>query len=267
LEESFFLITDASDHTLSGILCQLDEDGDLQPVAYESKKLPPTKYSKQIGEKELLAGLHCMHVWRCYLALRQFEWWTDHINLRTIRDKPTLTPWEVRYLNKISSYDFVIKPIAGSANPADALTRHDDDPNFKSKMQPDTLTRLRFFKMLTPLEELQELFPNPESPSRSTSAVAALCAGVNLNPEDLDPLEAYTTYPSKYLPSPHWHEGQEPYISEELRKEILSVIAPSQTPNSDSEEEVQPSAPSPSPPSAPTGLDILVVETVPPILL
>jgi hypothetical protein len=137
LEQPFFLITDASDHTLSGILCQLDEDGDLRPVAYESKKLPPTKYSKQIGEKELLAGLHCMHVWRCYLALRQFEWWTDHINLRTIRDKPTLTPWEVRYLNKISSYDFVIKPIAGSANPADALTRHDDDPNFKSKMQPD----------------------------------------------------------------------------------------------------------------------------------
>jgi hypothetical protein len=182
----FVLITDASDHTLSGILCQRDSEGDLQPVAYESKKLPPTKYSKQIGEKELLAGLHCMHAWRCYLAVMEFEWWTDHINLRTILDKPNLNVWEIRYLNKLQSYSFTIKPIPGEDNPADVLTRHEEDPGVKNRVQLDDLTRLRFRKMLTPLEDLHTLLPMADAhpqPENLPPGVAAFCAGVLLQPE------------------------------------------------------------------------------------
>jgi hypothetical protein len=46
--------TDGSDFTISGIIQQLDANGDLHPVAFFSQKLTPAKINYDIHDKELL---------------------------------------------------------------------------------------------------------------------------------------------------------------------------------------------------------------------
>ena len=130
----FILITDASDHTISGILCQLDQDGDPQPCAYDSFKLKAAQLSWTVGEKEMFAGIRCMQLWRCYLLNMEFQWWTDHDNLRYWSTKAELSPRLIRWLDKLAEYKFEVLHIPGKSNPADALTRVSEDPEYKSQV-------------------------------------------------------------------------------------------------------------------------------------
>jgi hypothetical protein len=56
------VVTDASDLGLGGVLLQ-----EGQPVAFESKKLNDAELNYQTTEKEMLAVVHALRVWRCYL--------------------------------------------------------------------------------------------------------------------------------------------------------------------------------------------------------
>ena len=98
---------------MSALLCQYDEDGDLQPCAYHSAKFKHGQLNYSVGEKELLAGLSAMGVWRCYLAAKPFEWWTDHANLQYLPSKETLTPQQTRWLQFMAEYNFTIRHIPG----------------------------------------------------------------------------------------------------------------------------------------------------------
>jgi hypothetical protein len=56
------VVTDASDLGLGGVLLQGGH-----PVAFESRKLNSAELNYQTTEKEMLAVLHALRVWRCYL--------------------------------------------------------------------------------------------------------------------------------------------------------------------------------------------------------
>ena len=68
LAKPFKVIVDASNFDMSGILLQ-----DEKPVAYESRKFKPAECNYPVHEREMLAAIHCMRVWRCYLDGKQFE--------------------------------------------------------------------------------------------------------------------------------------------------------------------------------------------------
>ena len=58
--------TDASDYAISGILSQYHEKR-LYPVAFMSRKMNPAERNYEIHDKELLAIVNCIKIWRHYL--------------------------------------------------------------------------------------------------------------------------------------------------------------------------------------------------------
>jgi hypothetical protein len=66
-EKPFLVTTDASDIAIGAVISQNNGKGD-QPVAFESRKLSPAEQNYPTHEKELLAVIHAIKVWRSYLV-------------------------------------------------------------------------------------------------------------------------------------------------------------------------------------------------------
>ena len=66
--KSFEVITDASDFALGAILLQ-----EGKAVAYESRVLNGAERNYHTTDRELLAVLHALEVWRCYLEGSTFK--------------------------------------------------------------------------------------------------------------------------------------------------------------------------------------------------
>src|SRR5277367_2582629 len=86
----FTVTTDASDFAIGAVLTQ-DQGKGQQPVAYESRKLSPAEQNYAIHEKELLAIVHAIRIWRMYLEGRRFTVITDHASLEYIKTQTNLS--------------------------------------------------------------------------------------------------------------------------------------------------------------------------------
>lgn len=118
MSKPFKLICDASKYDLSGILLQ-----DGKPVAYESRKLKPAEGNYPTHDREMLAAIHCLRTWRCYLDGSKFELHTDHKPLLLFEDQPQLNSRQVRWMQILALFDFEWHYTKGKENPADFLTR------------------------------------------------------------------------------------------------------------------------------------------------
>ena len=114
----FHIVCDASGVGLGGILMQ-----DGHPVAYESRKMLPAERNYGVGEQELLAVVHAMRTWRCYLEGVKSVVVTDHNPNTYLQTQPMLTRRQVRWSEYLQNFDFdwLYKP--GPQNPADPLSR------------------------------------------------------------------------------------------------------------------------------------------------
>ncbi|KAI0993225.1 hypothetical protein K3495_g14959 [Podosphaera aphanis] len=88
------LETDASDWASGGVLSQIDDYGQLRPVAYFSSKHSPAECNYEIYDKELLAIIKCLAEWRPELqgTSKKFDIITDHKNLEYFTTTKSLTP-------------------------------------------------------------------------------------------------------------------------------------------------------------------------------
>ena len=115
--------TDASKFALGAVLEQQFQDG-IHPVAYISKTLSPAEQNYATHNSEMLGIVHAVTSWRCYLHGRKFIVQTDHAPLKHFFTQEKLSPLQVRWLEKLTPYDFCIVPIKGKANHvADGLSR------------------------------------------------------------------------------------------------------------------------------------------------
>jgi len=134
----FVVTTDASDFAIGQVLTQDDGTG-AKPVAYESRKLTPAELNYPIHEKEMLAIIHALKIWRIYLEGQHFTVITDHKSLCYFKTQPTLSRRQARWNELLAEYDFEIIYKPGKTNVvADALSR---SPNLKvnvmTQVQPD----------------------------------------------------------------------------------------------------------------------------------
>jgi len=83
IDKKMRMEVDASDYVMGGVLSMECKDGLWRPVAFLSKSLNETERNYEIHDKEMLAIIRGLEVWRHLLegAQYKFEIWTDYKNL------------------------------------------------------------------------------------------------------------------------------------------------------------------------------------------
>ena len=119
LTKPFKLECDAINYATGSILMQDDH-----PCAFSSKKLIPAECNYTTKEKELLAVIHALKVFRCYLEGNHFTILTDHNPLKYFDTKTDLSPRQARWAQYLSRFDYEWQWIKGQHNPADFLSRN-----------------------------------------------------------------------------------------------------------------------------------------------
>ena len=124
--KQYTVITDASGFAIGAALCQ-DHGNGLQPCAYISRKMNDHERNYPVHEQELLAIIHALREWRHYLHGSQFTVLTDHRSLQYIQTQPNLSARQVRWVEFLAQFDFVVQYRSGKENHvADALSRRPD---------------------------------------------------------------------------------------------------------------------------------------------
>jgi hypothetical protein len=120
--------TDASDFAIGAVLYQRCPDtGNLRPVSFESHKLNPAETRYATHEKELLAVVHALKVWRIYLVGGPVLVKTDHAALQWFNTQPKLNQRQTRWSIAMQEHDVQFAYLPGKSNiVADALSRRLD---------------------------------------------------------------------------------------------------------------------------------------------
>ncbi|KAL2004440.1 hypothetical protein VTN00DRAFT_6594 [Thermoascus crustaceus] len=117
-EKPIFIETDASDFAIGACINQPDEQGQLHPIAFYSRKMTPPELNYNIHDKELLAIMAAVKEWRHYLegAKHQVVIYCDHKNLAYFTISKELTRRQVRWAEELAPYDIKITYQRGSEN-------------------------------------------------------------------------------------------------------------------------------------------------------
>jgi hypothetical protein len=119
--KTYRVVTDASDIGVGGVLLQ-----EGHPIAYESRKLNSVEQNYTTIEREMLAVVHALRVWRCYLEGVYFEVETDHKCNTFFQSHPNLSRRQARwleFLQRFSKFKWEYRP--GEQNVVDVLSRRD----------------------------------------------------------------------------------------------------------------------------------------------
>ena len=83
LDKKLRVEVDVSDYATRGILSMEEENGKWRLVAFLSKSLNETERNYEIHDKEILAIIKGLEIWRHLLEGAQFKFkiWTDYKNL------------------------------------------------------------------------------------------------------------------------------------------------------------------------------------------
>lgn len=137
--------TDASDFAISAILSQY-HGKELRPVAFMSRKMLPAELNYEIHDKELLAIVSAVKLWRHYLEglSKPFIILTDHQALQYFQTSKTLTRRQARWSEIINHHKYVIRYRPGDkSGKPDALSRRPDyaEGGKASESDPQILLR------------------------------------------------------------------------------------------------------------------------------
>ena len=140
--KEFFVVCDASQKGIGGMLAQKDENGILLPIEFCSKTFNTTQQNWHVSEQEVYAVIYMVEKWRHILLSKKFTVYTDHLNLQELFNKcknfraGKLYRWAVR----LQDFDFEAKYIPGDDNIfADYLSRDGLPINKRTKNGIDIL--------------------------------------------------------------------------------------------------------------------------------
>ena len=129
LQRPTVLQVDASGVGLGAVLLQKQENGELRPIAFMSRKLTPAESRYAQIEREALAVVFGVTKFRQYLLGREFIVVTDHRPLLKLlgnhEDVPTLASNRIKkWALQLAAYDYEMQYLAGKENVhADFLSR------------------------------------------------------------------------------------------------------------------------------------------------
>ena len=92
LQRPFEVICDASGVGLGAVLIQ-----DGRPIAFWAKRLSEAEQNYAVGEQEMLAVVHALELWHCYLDGQDFKVVTDYSPNVFFANKKVLNPRQKRW--------------------------------------------------------------------------------------------------------------------------------------------------------------------------
>ena len=127
-DAEFTIVTDASGYAI-GMALHQDQGHGLQPVAFEARKLNKHEQNYPVQERELLAVVEALRVFRCYVeGCNKVTVVTDHDSLTTFLTHKDLRGRKARWAEVLAPYAPYLhidyKP--GRVNCADPLSRRPD---------------------------------------------------------------------------------------------------------------------------------------------
>ena len=122
----FKVYTDASTSAVGGVLQQEDDQGDLRPIMFTSRKLTPTESRYTTQEIECLGMMRCLTAFTNYLLGAEFDLYTDHQALLNIKVTKSPSARIQRWSDCIQHFDFIVHHKPGRLHVvADWLSRAD----------------------------------------------------------------------------------------------------------------------------------------------
>lgn len=138
-----YLFTDASIIGVGAVLKQQQDDGELHPVAYFSKKLTPAQAKKKAIYLECIAIREALRYWQHWLLGITFTVVTDHRPLENLRIKARSDEELGDLVYYLSQYSFTLRYAPGKTNQeADALSRNPVLESFESTDEILKITNL-----------------------------------------------------------------------------------------------------------------------------
>ena len=119
--KAFEVVADASEWSIGAVLLQ-----DGRPLAFESRKMIPAELNYTVSEKECLATVHAMKVWRCYLegiSMDKLTLVTDHNPNVHLQDQQCLSRRQARWVEYLQRFHFRWSYRPGRLNVADPISR------------------------------------------------------------------------------------------------------------------------------------------------
>jgi hypothetical protein len=101
--KTFVLECDASG---KGIGTVLKQEG--QPFSFTNKQLSKRNLGKSIYEKEMLAIMHAVDLWRLYLLGQCFQIKIDHQSLKYFLEQCISSPEKQKWVTNLFGYDYEI---------------------------------------------------------------------------------------------------------------------------------------------------------------
>src|SRR5258708_5026727 len=126
--KSLYLFTDTSDFTISGIPHQADENRNLHPLCFFSRKLSEAEINYNVHDKEMLGVIESLKEFRPWLSgmILPVSIITDHKNLEYFMTSHLLNHQQACWSLELAEFNFKLSWIPGSKNPADAPSRCPD---------------------------------------------------------------------------------------------------------------------------------------------
>ncbi len=128
-DQETVLETDVSNWATGGVLSQYDDNSDLRPYAYFSKKNLLVECNYDIYNKELLAVIRCLEEWDAELrSVKPFMILMDYKNLEHFMKARRLNERQMWWAEILARYCFNFSYRPGTlASRPDALSRREQD--------------------------------------------------------------------------------------------------------------------------------------------
>jgi transposase InsO family protein len=121
--KAFHVWPDACQIAVGAVLTQLGVDGH-QPIAFLSKKFNDAEKNYSTTEREILAIVHSLREWRCYLHGSEVVVHSDHRPLEYLRNHKNPGGRRVRWILELEAYDPKIEYVQGALQPGDGPSRN-----------------------------------------------------------------------------------------------------------------------------------------------